>query len=122
MLPHLDCYLRSWWGEFRLVPLGDGRTRLEGSTWYQLRLGPEPYWQVYSDWLIHTIHHRVLQHIRAEAEAGVEGVGQTPVLTFGPPFSSFPDARQYEHEMAPVPAPFARSGAGALRYTPANTR
>lgn len=67
--PHLDGYLRSRRGEFRLVPLGDGRTRLEGSTWYELRLGPEPYWQVYGDWLIHTIHQRVLQHIRAEAEA-----------------------------------------------------
>jgi uncharacterized membrane protein YhaH (DUF805 family) len=67
--PHLDGYLRSRRGEFRLVPLGDGRTRLEGSTWYEVRLGPEPYWQVYSDWLIRTIHQRVLQHIRAEAEA-----------------------------------------------------
>jgi uncharacterized membrane protein YhaH (DUF805 family) len=67
--PHLDGYLVSRRGEFRLVPLGDGRTRLEGSTWYRLRLGPEPYWQGYSDWLIHRIHHRVLQHIKAEAEA-----------------------------------------------------
>lgn len=30
--PHLDGYLRSTRGEFRLVPLADGRTRLEGST------------------------------------------------------------------------------------------
>jgi hypothetical protein len=72
--PHLDGYLLSRRGEFRLVPLGDGRTRLEGSTWYELRLGPEAYWQVYSDWLIHRIHQRVLQHIRSEAEAAPGGV------------------------------------------------
>jgi uncharacterized membrane protein YhaH (DUF805 family) len=67
--PHLDGYLASRRGEFRLVPLAGGRTRLEGSTWYELRLAPEPYWQVFSDYLIHRIHRRVLQHIKAEAEA-----------------------------------------------------
>jgi uncharacterized membrane protein YhaH (DUF805 family) len=67
--PHLDGYLRSVRGEFRLVPLADGRTRLEGSTWYQLRLAPEPYWQLFTDYLIHRIHGRVLQHIRLETEA-----------------------------------------------------
>jgi hypothetical protein len=66
--PHLDGYLRSTRGEFRLVPLPDGRTRLEGSTWYELRLGPEPYWQVFSDYLIHRIHERVLRHVEAESE------------------------------------------------------
>ena len=48
---------------------GGRRTRLEGSTWYELRIAPEPYWQVYSDWLIHRIHARVLRHIEAESEA-----------------------------------------------------
>ncbi|HTO73854.1 MAG TPA: hypothetical protein VMJ30_08540, partial [Gemmatimonadales bacterium] len=68
--PHLDGYLRSERGEFRLVALPDGRTRLEGSTWYRLRLAPEPYWQVISDALIHRIHLRVLEQIRRETEAG----------------------------------------------------
>jgi hypothetical protein len=40
-----------------------------GSTWYELRLAPEPYWQLFSDYLIHRIHNRVLQHIKAETEA-----------------------------------------------------
>jgi hypothetical protein len=66
--PHLDGYMASRRGEFRLVPLGDGRTRLEGSTWYELRLAPEPYWQLFSDYLVHRIHTRVLQHIKREAE------------------------------------------------------
>jgi len=68
--PHLDGYLASRRGEFRLVPLPGGRTRLEGSTWYQLRIGPRGYWALFSDHLIQRIHLRVLTHIQREAEAG----------------------------------------------------
>lgn len=67
--PHLTAGMRSERGEFRLVPLADGRTRLEGSTWYRLELYPRVYWTLWSDWLIHTIHLRVLEHIAAEAES-----------------------------------------------------
>ena len=66
--PHLRGYLRSQRGEFRLVALPGGRTRLEGSTWYELQMAPEGYWQVFSDYLIHQIHRRVLAHIKDEAE------------------------------------------------------
>jgi hypothetical protein len=66
--PHLDGYLRSRRGEFRLIPLPDGTTRLEGSTWYQLRIHPEGYWALFSDPFIHAIHRRVLAHIKATAE------------------------------------------------------
>jgi len=69
--PHLHGYLRSRRGEFRLVALPDGRTRLEGSTWYELEMAPEAYWRLWTDFLIHRIHDRVLQHIKAEAEASV---------------------------------------------------
>jgi uncharacterized membrane protein YhaH (DUF805 family) len=68
--PHLDGYLASRRGEFRLVALPGGRTRLEGSTWYQLRIEPQGYWTLFSDYLIHRIHLRVLAHIQHEAEAG----------------------------------------------------
>ena len=68
--PHLDDYLVSKAGEFRLVPLDDGRTRLEGSTWYEQRLRPEGYWVIFSDFIIAQIHKRVLDHIKAEAEDG----------------------------------------------------
>jgi hypothetical protein len=68
--PHLHGYLRSKRGEFRLIDLGDGRTRLEGSTWYQIEMAPETYWQIFSDGLIHRIHRRVLDHIKQEVEAG----------------------------------------------------
>lgn len=68
--PHLDGYLASRRGEFRLVPLPGGRTRLEGSTWYELEIEPQGYWALFSDYLIHRIHLRVLAHIQHEAEAG----------------------------------------------------
>lgn len=68
--PHLDGYLMSRRGEFRLVPLDGGRrTRLEGSTWYTLAVFPTPYWTLWSDALIHAIHERVLTHIRSLSEA-----------------------------------------------------
>jgi uncharacterized membrane protein YhaH (DUF805 family) len=66
--PHLHGYLNSKRGEFRFVDLGDGRTRLEGSTWYQIDMAPEVYWQTFSDALIHRIHRRVLEHIKHEVE------------------------------------------------------
>ena len=68
--PHLHGYLRSQRGEFRLVDLGDGRTRVEGSTWYQIEMAPEAYWRIISDALIHRIHQRVLDHIKLEVEQG----------------------------------------------------
>ena len=67
--PHLDGYLSSRRGEFRLVALPGGRTRLEGSTWYQVDVRPEAYWSLWSDAFIHAIHQRVLRHIAALAEA-----------------------------------------------------
>lgn len=77
--PHLDGYFRSRRGEFRLVPLAGGRTRLEGSTWYEMRLEPAAYWVLFGDLLIGRIHGRVLRHIRAVAEADVRhGAPATP--------------------------------------------
>jgi uncharacterized membrane protein YhaH (DUF805 family) len=67
--PHLHGYLRSRRGEFRLIALPGNRTRLEGSTWYEIEMAPEGYWQLWSDYLIHRIHYRVLDHIKHEAEA-----------------------------------------------------
>lgn len=68
--PHLDGFMRSRRGEFRLVPLPDGGTRLEGSTWYELEIYPRVYWRVFADLAIRAIHTRVLTHVRERAEAG----------------------------------------------------
>ena len=67
--PHLDGWFQSRRGEFRLIPLAGGRTRLEGRSWYELKLAPTAYWLVWSDALIGRIHHRVLMHIERLAEA-----------------------------------------------------
>ncbi|HYE98796.1 MAG TPA: hypothetical protein VEJ18_07790, partial [Planctomycetota bacterium] len=67
--PHVDGFFVSRRGRFRLEDLGDGRTRLHGTTWYTNRMWPQAYWQVWSDWIVHRIHGRVLAHVKALAEA-----------------------------------------------------
>jgi hypothetical protein len=66
--PHLDGFFRTSQGEFRLIPAGPGRTRLEGRTWYVLRMAPSLYWNVIADSILHAIHQRVLEHVKAQAE------------------------------------------------------
>ncbi len=70
--PHLDGYLRSKRGEFRLVPLAAGRTRLEGRTWYEFDLAPHAYFAAWAHWAIHRIHARVLEHIAREVQASAQ--------------------------------------------------
>jgi uncharacterized protein YndB with AHSA1/START domain len=65
---HLHGYLVSEHGQFRLTPLPDNRTLLEGTTWYRHGLWPAEYWRWWSDAIIHRIHLRVLNHIRMLAE------------------------------------------------------
>ncbi|HEY2787631.1 MAG TPA: hypothetical protein VGJ05_21925, partial [Fimbriiglobus sp.] len=67
--PHLNNILVSQFGQFRLDRLPDGRTRLEGTTRYVNRMWPAEYWGVCSDYIIHRIHTRVLDHIKKLAEA-----------------------------------------------------
>ncbi|HJX90504.1 MAG TPA: DUF805 domain-containing protein [Pyrinomonadaceae bacterium] len=67
--PHLEGYLISQKGQFELTPLADGKTLLEGTTWYQNRFWPAPYWHLWSDYIIHRIHTRVLTHIKTLAES-----------------------------------------------------
>jgi hypothetical protein len=67
--PHMEHQtLRSNRGEFRLVRLEGGRTRLEGRTWYQFQMYPQGYWTLWSNMFIHRIHKRVLMHIKRLAE------------------------------------------------------
>jgi uncharacterized membrane protein YhaH (DUF805 family) len=67
---HLRNFMVSEAGEFRLSELEGGATRLEGTTWYRHSLWPASYWKLWSDFIIHCIHRRVLEHIRTEAEEG----------------------------------------------------
>ncbi|HEY3329316.1 MAG TPA: hypothetical protein VGK19_04800 [Capsulimonadaceae bacterium] len=67
---HLDGYLQCEKGQFQLVALPGSRTKLVGTTWYRDSIWPQQYWSIYSDNIIHSIHHRVLSHIKNLAEAG----------------------------------------------------
>ncbi len=66
--PHLHGYFVSHQGQFLLTALPGGRTRLEGTTWYSHTMWPEMYWHLWSDYAIHRIHMRVLEHIKREVE------------------------------------------------------
>lgn len=67
--PHLHGFMVSERGQFRLIE-EQGRTVLEGTTWYRHDLAPSWYWGPISDLIIHHIHERVLSHIRRTVEAG----------------------------------------------------
>ena len=71
--PHLDGYIRSQGGEFRLTRRADGGTRLEGSTWYELDLFPQLYFRAWADAFIHRIHMMVLEHVKSLAEREHQG-------------------------------------------------
>jgi hypothetical protein len=73
--PHLDSAFRSTRGEFELRELPGGRTRLVGRTWYTLDIRPHAYWTIWTDWIVHRIHHRVLRHIKRLAEHGAQHDG-----------------------------------------------
>jgi uncharacterized membrane protein YhaH (DUF805 family) len=67
--PHLHGFMESEQGQFLLERKATGGTILEGTTWYRHGLWPTRYWSIWSDRIIHTIHRRVLNHIRVLSEA-----------------------------------------------------
>lgn len=70
---HVEGYMASQGGEFRLTALPGGRTRLEGTTHYTLAIFPELYWTPWAELLLHDIHQRVLEHVKALSEASRAG-------------------------------------------------
>lgn len=66
--PHLHDYFISKQGQFKLTELPNGKTRLEGTTWYYHNIHPSFYWQLWSTYIIHKIHNRVLTHIKTNSE------------------------------------------------------
>lgn len=66
--PHLDGYFKSYKGQFKLTKIGENQTELEGTTWYKVDITPEIYWKTWSNFIIHRIHERVLNHIKIETE------------------------------------------------------
>jgi hypothetical protein len=66
---HLEGFLVSERGEFRLESLADGTTLLHGTTWYRNRMWPQVYWNLWADAIVHRIHRRVLDHVRDLSES-----------------------------------------------------
>lgn len=66
--PHLHDYFVSKQGQFKLTKLGNGNILLEGTTYYYHNIKPAFYWQVWSNYIIHKIHDRVLNHIKINSE------------------------------------------------------
>lgn len=66
--PHLDGYFQSHKGQFKLTAISERETLLEGTTWYTVNIQPGFYWSLWSDFIVHRIHQRVLDHIKAESE------------------------------------------------------
>ena len=65
---HLHGYWISKGGQFKLARLPNGHTFLEGTTWYINKIKPGFYWTLWSDYIVHKIHERVLEHIKIHAE------------------------------------------------------
>jgi hypothetical protein len=65
---HLHGYWVSKQGQFKLTALPNGHTLLEGTTWYVNKIKPGFYWTLWSDYIVHKIHNRVLKHIKEQAE------------------------------------------------------
>lgn len=65
---HLEGYFQARYGRFMLVPLPDGRTRIEGTSWFVHDLWPQWYWEPVTRHTVYQIHTRVLKHIKTLAE------------------------------------------------------
>lgn len=66
--PHVKGFFKARRGEFRLISLPGGRTRLEGSTWYSLEIYPNTYWRPFAELIVTQIHTRVLEQVKRESE------------------------------------------------------
>ncbi|AWA31165.1 hypothetical protein HYN48_14275 [Flavobacterium magnum] len=66
--PHLHDYFVSKQGQFKLIRLSNGNTKLEGTTWYYHDIKPAFYWKIWSNYIVHKIHYRVLNHIKTRSE------------------------------------------------------
>lgn len=66
--PHLHDYFVSKEGQFKLKKLPNGNTLLEGTTWYYHNIKPSFYWSFWSNYIVHKIHYRVLEHIKTNSE------------------------------------------------------
>ena len=56
-------------GQITVTGNGDGTTTLTGTSWYTLRVYPAWYFGPWADGIIHGVHYRVFDHIKALSES-----------------------------------------------------
>jgi len=66
---HLHSAYASLEGGFKLEALPGGRTRLTGDSRYLLNLAPAPYWNLWTEDIVHRVHRRVMEHVKSRAES-----------------------------------------------------
>lgn len=101
--PHLHGYFESHQGQFLLTALPGGRTRLEGTTWYTHTMWPETYWHWWSDYIIHRIHLRVLNHIKGRVESGQRSTEKADSSSLRPPAAGSAPRNDKPPSFAAVP-------------------
>ncbi|MBI1333318.1 MAG: hypothetical protein GC165_10615 [Armatimonadetes bacterium] len=70
--PHEHGYFDVEWGEFQLIDLGNGRTRLIGTSRYRYNLFPAWYWGLINNTVVEQVHRRVMEEIKRRCESRSE--------------------------------------------------
>jgi hypothetical protein len=66
---HLSGHFEVDHGEFLLIPLPGGRTKIVGTSWYHHRFAPAWYWSMWTDSVVHQVQLRMLSAIANQAAA-----------------------------------------------------
>ena len=74
---HLKGYYLCRRGEFDLIPMGKGRTKLVGTSWYANRIAPDIYWAFWTQTIVEQVHVRVMSEIKRRAEKESNDSGRT---------------------------------------------
>jgi uncharacterized protein YndB with AHSA1/START domain len=67
--PEIMGHLNLLEGQFILEDNGDGTTTLIGNSWYDLKIKPSLYFDIWTKDIIRNVHLRVMDHIKALSEA-----------------------------------------------------
>ncbi|WP_219833982.1 hypothetical protein [Paenibacillus sp. R14(2021)] len=66
--PELIGHLNLLKGQFVLKDNGDGTTTLIGNSWYELKIKPPLYFNLWADSIVRNVHLEVMAHIKALSE------------------------------------------------------
>jgi hypothetical protein len=80
--PHTHGFYRAQQGEFRLKELPGGKTLVTGTSWYSHGLEPASYWRIWTDYVVHRVHRRVLEHIKTLSEEEYYTFGRLRIPEF----------------------------------------